>query len=97
LIAAFTVLAPACDGTADDCACHLPLGPYVDEEGRGYEIEVSTYNGHRWYMLPKCVKCGHRFAAPDIGLVCCICLAGKKCDVPMQEVAEVNLAKLLDK
>ena len=64
-----------CDGTGDgtgECACHLPLGPHVDSEGRA--SEVAYCDGHRWHTLPYCTTCGHRFAEPTKGRVCCVCL-----------------------
>lgn len=40
-------------------------------DGREYEIDDD---GEVWMLFPKCVKCGHKFADPDVGLVCCVCL-----------------------
>jgi len=44
-------------------------------DGRRREVEDD---GEIWTYYPLCVKCGHKFAVPDSGLVCCVCLAGKK-------------------
>ena len=66
----------ACDPDMED-ACHLPLGPHVDADGFATEIKLG-YDGHRFFTYPLCVKCGHSFAEPHLGRVCCACLAGKK-------------------
>ena len=44
-------------------------------DGRLHEVDAD---GETWIYFPKCVKCGKMFAEPASGLVCCVCLAGKK-------------------
>jgi hypothetical protein len=65
----------ACDPDMAD-ARHLPLGPHVDADGCASEITLG-YDGHRFYANPLCVECDHAFAAPQIGRVCCVCIAKK--------------------
>ena len=74
LLALVQAAQPACDGTDEDCACHLPLGPHVDADGVASEVECVECAGHRWHMLPYCVLCGHRFGEPRKGRICCVCL-----------------------
>ena len=45
----------------------------IDSDGCAYAVE--SYAGEIWHMNPYCTLCQHSFAEPQIGTICCVCIA----------------------